>query len=265
MKTKKSYLVLLLVLACITFYLFWGPLFPWNPVKIGYTKINSQKATIYVNDITEKDSIVYQIQEIINNEEAFHGLHYVDNVKIVVLNKESNNKRYLPWLNGSGYSVSVSPVNLIYIGSNARKSPSGIEPYLKHELSHLLIDQNTSFKKAMKIHRQAWFVEGIAEYFSGHTFYSKNELMRLIKLNKVQLPSIKEISPQNMSWQELQLEYSYYKYFIEFLAETHGLNKMQEYLKNYINDPANYNESFMKVYSIDLNEILKKYNSSLNR
>ena len=86
-------LVLLLVLVSIVFYLFWGPLFPWNPVKIGYTKISSSKATIYVNDITENDTVVYRIQEIIKKEEEFHDLHYVDNFKIVVLNKESNNKR----------------------------------------------------------------------------------------------------------------------------------------------------------------------------
>ena len=263
LKTKNIYLIFLLGLVSIVIYLFWGPLFPWSPIKIGYTKINSAKATVYVNDITEKDSVVYRIQKIINKTEEFHDLQYVDNFKIIVLDKESNNKRYLPWLNGSGYSVSVSPINLIYIGANARKSPSGLESYLKHEMSHLLIDQNTSFKKAMKIHKQVWFVEGIAEYFSGHSFYSKNDLMELIKLNNIQLPSVQEKSPQDMSWQELQLEYSYYKYFIEFLVETHRIKTLQEFMKFYINDPINYKDSFIKVYLVDLDEIFKKYNSTL--
>ena len=254
----------MLVLVSLIFYLFWGPLFAWNPIKIGYKKIPVYKATVYVNDLTEKDSVVYHINEIIQEEENFHGLTYVDHFKIVVLKKESNNKRYLPWLRGSGYSVSVSPLNLIYIGPNARKSPSGIESYLKHELSHLLIDQNTSFKKAMKIHKQAWFVEGIAEYLSGHSFYSKSELRKLIKLNKVSWTSLTEKSPQNMSWQELQLKYSYYKYFIEFLVETHGMSKLQEYIKLYINDPESYNELFVKVYSMDLDEILIVYYSRLS-
>jgi len=264
LKIRKKYLVLLLVCMSIVSYLFWGPLFPWNPIKIGYIKIPASKATVYVNELTDKDSVFYHINEIIQEEEKFHGLEYVDQFKIVVLSRESNNKRYLPWLNGSGYSVSLSALNLIYIGSNARKSPIGIEPHLKHELSHLLIDQNTSFKKAMKIHKQAWFVEGIAEYLSGHSFYSKNELKKLVTMSQVSWIRFTEKSPQNMSWQELQLKYSYYKYFIEFLVETQGISKLQEYIKLYIHDPDSYNELFMKVYSMGLDEILKVYYSKLS-
>lgn len=99
LKIRKKYLVLLLVFISIVSYLFWGPLFPWNPFKIGYLKIPASKATVYVNDLTDKDSVVYHINEIIQEEEEFHGLKYVDPFKIVVLNKESNNKRYLPTLN----------------------------------------------------------------------------------------------------------------------------------------------------------------------
>ncbi len=262
-KLKKRYL-LILALMSILFYLFWGPLFPWNPIKIGYKKIISSKATIYITDMTEKDSMVYRINEVIQEEEKFHDLKYVDNFKIIILNKDSNMRRYLPWLKGSGYSVSLSPANLIYIGPTARKSPSGIAPYLKHELSHLLIDQNTSFKKAMMIHEQGWLAEGIAEYFSGRSFYSKNELIKIIKRNNLSVKDLHEKNPLNMSLPELKLNYSYYRYFIEFLIDTYGIKKLQRYLKKYITNPETYKKLFVDVYRIDLNEILYNFNSSLN-
>ena len=78
-------MVLLLVLVIIISYLFWGPLFPWNPIKIGYKKLTSSKATIYINHITERDSVVYRINEIILEEEKFHDLKYVDDFKIIIL------------------------------------------------------------------------------------------------------------------------------------------------------------------------------------
>ena len=53
-------------------------------------------------------------------------------------------KRFLPWMRGSGYSVKLGSVNVIYIGANARNSQHGIGVFLKHEISHLLIHQNTS-------------------------------------------------------------------------------------------------------------------------
>ena len=166
-KAKKRYLILLSIAAVIILYLFWGPLFPWNPVKIGYTKIDASKASVYIDKLTERDSAAFEIEEIILEAEKFHGLKYIDDFKIIILDKESNMKRYLPWLKGSGYSVSLSLADVIYIGPNARKSKFGIRRHLKHELSHMLLAQNTTFDKAQIIHKQGWFAEGIAEYFSG--------------------------------------------------------------------------------------------------
>jgi len=262
MNIKKKYIIFLAGLLFFMFYLFWGPLFPWSPIKIGYKKINTPIATIYISNITEGDSAIYKISDIIREDEKFHDLHFLKKIKIVFLNKDSHNKRYIPWLKGSGYSVSLSPLNLIYIGQNARKSPSEIESYLKHELSHMLIDQNTTFKKAMKIHQQAWLVEGIAEYFSGHIYYSKNKLNQFINIDNAHPPNLIEKSPQEMSWQELQLNYSYYKYFIEFLIEKYSLKKMQKYLKHYAKNPAAYREIFTDVYSVELNNVLNDFNSS---
>ena len=90
-KIKLRYLALVLIFVVIV-YLFWGPLFPWNPVKIGYTKIDSPKATIYIKNISHKDSVVYRIGEIIRAEEKFHDLRYQDHFKIIILDTQENNK-----------------------------------------------------------------------------------------------------------------------------------------------------------------------------
>jgi hypothetical protein len=263
-KIKPIYFVLLFFLVIILCYLLRGPLFAWNPIKIGFKKIKTSKAVIYIKDMTERDSVVYRIDEIILEEEKFHDLKYVDDFKIIILDKDSNMKRYVPWLKGSGFSVSLSLVDLIYIGPTARKSPSGIEPYLKHELSHLLIDQNTTFKKALEIHEQGWFAEGIAEYFSGHSFYSKSDFLEVCRMNNFDFTSLYEKNPLKMSIREVRLRYTFYRFFIEFLVENYGLKKLQDYLKKYISNPGDYKELFVEVYSSDLNKLLDKFNSSLN-
>jgi hypothetical protein len=238
-------------------------IFPWNPFKIGYTTINSAKATIYITDITARDSVVYRIDEIIGREEQFHDLKYVDDIRIIILDNKSNMKRYLPWLPGSGYSVSLSLVNVIYIGPTARKSVTGIEPWLKHELSHMLIDQNTTFQKALRIHEQGWLIEGFAEYFSGHRFYNKHEFVELCKRNNVQFTSLFENNPLKMTFAELRFRYTYYRFFIEFLTKKYGLNTLQDYLREYLKNPDEYKTLFIDVYDIDLNKLLKQFQSSL--
>lgn len=259
---RKRTFFLLLVSVSIVGYLFWCPLFLWNPLKIGYEKITSPKATVYISELSVRDSVVYRMDEILREEEKFHALHYVDNFVIIILNENSDMRRYLPWIRGSGYSVSLSLANVIYIGPAARKSSSGIEPFLKHELSHLLMDQNTSFAKAMKIHEQGWFTEGVAEYYSGRYLYSKSEFFALAKKNGISFTSLYEKNPLKMSAAEAKLRYSYYRFFIEFLVDNYGIEKLQGYLKRYINNPDAYKDYFVEIYSKDVEVILQEYKSS---
>jgi hypothetical protein len=262
-KAKTRYVLLLVMAVAIVSYLFWGPLFPWNPVKIGYTEVSSPNATIYIANMTERDSMVYRIDEIIQEEEKFHDLKYAHDFKIIIPGKESSMKRFLPWLKGSRYSVSLSLADVVYIGPTARRSPNGIEPYLKHELSHLLIDQNTTFKKALKIHEQGWLAEGVAEYFSGRSFYGRDEFLERCKANSLEFTSLYEKNPLRMSLQEVRLRYTYYRFLIEFLVDTYGIEKLQQYLKRYVNDPQDYKKLFIEVYSENLSTILDRFNASL--
>jgi hypothetical protein len=66
-----------------------------------------------------------------------------------------------------------------------------------------------------------------------------------------------------MTWQELQLKYSYYRYLVEFLIEEYGMKKLQEYLKRYIQDPESYQDLFIRVYPISLDEVVRRYHARL--
>ncbi len=252
------------VFLMILIYLFQGPLFPWNPIKPGYEKIKFSRGMLYIKDITGKDSIVFRIDKIIEAEEKFHDLRYQDDMKIFIVNRDGSMKRFLPWMGGAGYSVSLSMANLIYIGPKARNSKAGPGPHIKHELSHMLIDQNTSLENALEMHEQGWFVEGIAEYFSGHTFYSREEFKEVCRRYKFEFDGLMEKNPLKMKGKELLFSYSYYKYFIEYLCITNGEQKLRQYLKRYIQKPGEYKELFREIYGTDLKNLLTGYKKFLN-
>ena len=260
---KKHFFIGFLLLVIL--YLFWGPLFPWNPLKLGYEKIESSKATIYITE-NNGENVVYNLDELIQEEEEFHGIKFKEKFKIIVLGKESNMKRYLPWLKGSGYSVKLGFVNVIYIGPNARNSQYGIGAFLKHEISHLLIHQNTSTSKnVFEIQKQGWLVEGVATYFGGPHYYEKNEFITLWIENGLDFNSLYEENPLEMGDNRFRLKYTYYRFFIEFLVETYGIEKFQLYLKKYCNNPKSYEAIFPEIYNQDLNEILQKFDTYMNR
>lgn len=256
--SKKRIFFLTLILLIIM-YLFWGPLFPWNPLKPGYTKIESEKVTVYIKDF-EDENVIYKIDEILQEEEKFHGLKFNEKFKIVVLGKESNMKRYLPWMKGSGYSVKLGFLNLIYIGPNARKSQYGIGVFLKHEISHLLIHQNVSSnEKNFEILKQGWLGEGVATYFGGPHYYDKKEFIEIWKGRGLRFNKLYEENPLEMDRSMFRLKYTYYRFFVDFLIESFGLDKFQAYLKSYTSNPSNYKIIFDEVYNEHLNELLRKF------
>ena len=263
-KFKKRYLFLLLLLLLVL-YLFWGPLFPWSPVKPGFEKIESLRATVY---ITERDggSAVYGIDGIIQEAEEFHDLKFKKKFTVVILGKKSNMKRFLPWMRGNGYSVKLGYANLIYIGAYARTSPYGIRVFLKHEISHLLLHQNmASSMDNLRTLDQGWLSEGVATYFGGPYYYEKSEFVDRWKRNNLAFDSLYEENPLKMGRSTFGLKYTYYRFFVQFLIDTYGLGKFQLYLKEYMRDPLNYKLLFSKVYDEDLDEILKKFDSYMNQ
>jgi len=265
MKKKSGIRIFFLTLfILVAAYLFWGPLFPWNPLKIGFEKIESSKATVYITEY-DGESIVYRINELLLEVEDFHGIKFQDKFKIIILGKESNMKRFLPWLSGTGYSVKLGFLNVIYIGSTARNSPYGIEVYLKHEISHLLIHQNAlSSENNFEIQKQGWLAEGVATYFGGPHFYAKEEFVRLWTDKGLTFNNLYEENPLAMN-KSFVLKYTFYRFFIEFLIDTYGLGNFQSYLKKYIETPKIYKHLFADVYDAELNEILAKFSSYMNQ
>jgi hypothetical protein len=67
-----------------------------------------------------------------------------------------------------------------------------------------------------------------------------------------------------MTFDELRFKYTFYGFLIEFLVQTHGIKKLQDYLKRYLKNPDTYEMLFIEIYGSDVTEILKQYQSSLN-
>jgi hypothetical protein len=225
-------------------------------MKRGFEKIDSPKATIYITDYNNEDDL-FKLEDLLREEEEFHGLKFKEKFKIIVLGKDSNMKRFLPWLRGTGYSVKLGSFNVIYIGPNARKSSYGIGVYLKHEISHLLLHQHTtSHNKNMEILKQAWLAEGVATYFGGPHYYTKNVFVELWKTKGLRFNHLFMENPHDMDRSIIRLKYTYYRFFIEYLVDTYGLEKLQTFIKAYIYNPKDYNELFPKVYGNELDEVL---------
>lgn len=241
-------------------YLFWGPLFPFSPVKPGFHAIKKGNYTLIYKNSVENIVDTDQIDEIIKIEEIFHDLEYREKFKIIILDENSSMKRFLPWKKGSGYSVSLGVANIIYIGPAAVKSAFGINTYIKHELSHMLLAQNTSsYKFKREIHKQGWLAEGLAIYFGGPRFYSEKDFKELWKHKAKDQADFFKSDFYDIPLDEIRLYYSAYGYFIQYLIIRYGLEKLQDYIKLYIADPFIYRAAFYDIYSSAIESVWRDF------
>lgn len=258
---RKRY-ILLIMLFIIAVYLFWGPLFPWFPLKAGYDRIETDKAVLYIEGMSERDSVAFDLQRIIAEEEEFHGLEYKKRFRIIIPDPGSNMKRFTPWLRGTGMSVSLGFGNVVYIGPSARRSAFGIETYIKHELSHMLLHHNTVSKSdALKMHRQGWLTEGLAIYFGGPIFYTLEDFAKACRESGIGFDSLLEAKMTRLPLGEIRLRYAYYGYFVQFLDETYGRERLRDLISRYVKAPGEYEDILNEVYSKELLELLEEYRS----
>ena len=113
----------------------------------------------------------------------------------------------------------------------------------------------------MEILRQGWFAEGVATYFGGPHYYKKVNFIKLWKANGLLFDTLHESNPHKMGKRIIHLKYTYYRFFIQFLIETYGIEKFQIYLKSYCNNPKDYKNIFIKVYNKNLSKILEGFSS----
>ena len=106
---KKFFFFTFLLL--VVLYLFWGPLFPWNPLKPGFEKIKLSKATLYITKFNG-ENVVCNLDEILQEEEEFHGIGFKEKFKIIILGKENNMKRFQAYL--KSYIINPKSYKIIF-------------------------------------------------------------------------------------------------------------------------------------------------------
>lgn len=226
----------------------FGPAFPWSPVKPGYNVVATKEAIIVTKDRSHLDSLILEIDSLMKQQESLHGLKYGNKLKIVVCQSQTELNRFIPWINTRGVGgVALLTGDVVYINSPKIRSERKSElEYLKHEISHSLIHQNTSFKNTFETRRQKWVLEGAATFFGGPVYHTKGAFSRQFKTLHVSSKSHSENDPvglaelaRNLSSKDPKLSYSLYRFFVAYLIEKHGLEKFQQFLRSYTADPHN--------------------------
>ena len=134
---------------------------------------------------------------------------------------------YPPQINVEGRNMTLGPP--------AVDTHRDITGFLKHELSHAILYQNTSVLKALRVKR--WVEEGVAVYFGNpHHYYHGSEFRTLAIDQGGFFNLLDDHSEPKSIPKEIKYYFMYgaFHEFMNYLIQTYGLDTVLTYIHEYI-------------------------------
>jgi hypothetical protein len=267
LKKRIRYSIVILVLALLIGLcqqLLWGKLFPYTPVKIGFTKHELPNVVLYAQNGCDA-SVCETIDVRIHDIEDFHGLRFTHKPEIIVFHDSENyishsvtKARVCAYPNGS---IVVSP----WAVREAHEGVISMDTYLAHELSHSLLYQHMGFM-ASYFFFPRWLLEGIAVCSvnqMGTSWYpSKAQTYAYIRQGNFMPPCYFNTRNEDQVPLKVQFRstfaYSEFACLVDYLKVVHGPDKFARYVAKLLNsyDPE---QTFHDIYGIDFDMCLQDF------
>ena len=218
---------------------------------------------VYLDKNIEQTVDLEVISDCLVDNEKSHGIKYKKPIKIIICkdDKESAKVFSLFKTKASGFAFSNDLIIVNY--DNLYKLGYTFDSIIRHESSHTLIKQNIESFFAMIVtfsKRSLWFSEGFALYNQGLVIYTKEELRKNIEKYNIGYNGKSDnfgTIPKN-----IRFEYSLYFYFMDYLIEKYGKEKMLVFMnlmiENYRSSEKSFELTFESTIRRELVEFVKK-------
>lgn len=243
----------------------FGPLLPWSPIKPGYNAVSHAHADVYFNKAEAEPADCRLVDQMMAEAESFHGLKFQRRVKVIDCKNWDDCRRSWFWMNVEPLGgITLGTGDVIYLTPKIKERNFSLAEFLRHELSHALISQNTSLRNSLKMTDQAWFSEGIAVWFGNQKAYlSREEFLEKAKTADL----VKVIDPAQMNRQSpewsARFAYPAQRYFLEYLKQTRGADRFQQFLVKYIQAPDDYQTLFNEIYQQSPADAARQFEQAL--
>jgi hypothetical protein len=247
-------LILLLVL-CFPF----GPLFPWSPWKPGYTSLALDRATIYYPSGGRLPGAFLDLDRDIEESEQFHRLTVPKAMTVILCRNWSDFHRFMPGTGRVG-AVTLDTGTVIYVAPRIAERGLDYAEFLRHEISHATLNQHQSLREAHANSKAPWLFEGLAVSFGRQKAYATLQEFKAFVIARDLVPVI---DPSRYRPDDMRLNYQVWRYFLEYLIETQGRDKLQNLLLEAMRDPASSERAFQSVYGVSMPDEIRCFREDI--
>ena len=274
--------------AFVLYALLFGPLFAFSPLKLGFDELRLGRCSVFYPRETTPDPAYSKADDLMAEAEEFHRLTFKKRVRVIVC---ATNSQYRRFSHASGIASTIPTGTVIYIRPSiaeatyppridhqdgklkllppANHANRDLPSFLKHELSHAILYQNTTLWKAMKIKR--WVEEGLAIYFGNSDHYYARgrggDELRVLAIDDgfwFPLTDDEAEPPGIPDGIKHFFSYGVYCGFITYLVDTYGRDHVLTFVRDYVRAPQNEEALFKKQFAVSLNEAVEGYRKGLS-
>ncbi|NOT60427.1 MAG: hypothetical protein HOP19_09405 [Acidobacteria bacterium] len=263
MKLRRKLVIstsLLFFLLLITAFPF-GPLFPWSPLKLGYHSVQHARGEVFVSNTQPDNTALATLDQMMKEAETFHQLSFKRRVKVIACEDWGTCERGLIWMNVRPLGGVTLAGDVIYITPKLKEKNFSTAEFLRHELSHALIGQNTTLLNIFRLNEQPWFYEGLAVSFGKQQDYIKrDEWLRLSQTTS--LTQYLDPALRPAEW-NARFAYPTQRYFTEWLKATYGAEKFHQFLTRNLMEPTQWRATFATVFATPFLEAAQRYEAEV--
>ncbi len=253
MRKWALWTALAVFLAVLAFAFLFGPLFPWSPVKPGYTHFRLHRADVFYPTGTRLDDAYQKVDSYIAAAEAFHRLKMPDRVTVIAPRTWTDFHLQAPWQKGPVGALTLQTGTVIFITPKLAEKHFDPAEFLKHELSHAIIDQNMTLWRGRKMSREPWLYEGLAVDFGQQKSYLTEAEFRA----KAQTEPLAPVFNGNNS--DMRFNYIAWRDFVDYLMHLRSRERFQDYLLYVMQDPDQARAAFPEYFGVSFDTAIQNF------
>jgi hypothetical protein len=235
-----------------------GPLFPWSPVKPRYSHFILHRADIYYPSGTTLDDSYRQLDSFIEEAEVFHQLKMPYRITVMASRSWTDFHLQAPWQRGDAIAgLTLQTGTAIWITPKVGEKQLDPAEFLRHELSHAILDQNMPLWRGHKMNGQPWLYEGLAVDFGRQKSY-------LTEAEFIARAQTEPLAPAfNGNDSDMRFNYVAWRYFIEYMIRKRGRDRFQDYLLRVMQDPDQARAVFPELFGISFDNAVQEFQAKL--
>jgi hypothetical protein len=234
-----------------------GPLFPWSPVKPGYTHFTLHRADVYYPTGSTLEEPYKQLDSFIAEAEEFHRLKMPDRISVIAPRRWTDFHLQAPWQSGPVGAITLQTGTVIWITPKIAEKHFDTAEYLRHELSHAILDQNMTLWRGYKLHRQPWLSEGLAVDFGRQKSYLTEDEF----IARAQTEPLAPTFDGGNS--DMRFNYVAWRCFLEHLIHTRGRDRFQDYLLRVMENPDRARELFPEFFAVSFDDAVREFQAKV--